>query len=53
MPHACTKAREATIPKAGSGARKAVGAIVIAGLAVAGFLATAAVTAFLGAHTVL
>ena len=47
------QAREATIPKGGSGARKTVGAVVIAGLAVAGFLATAAVTAFLGAHTVL
>lgn len=51
--HTLSKAREATIPKQSTGARKAVGAVVIAALAVAGFLATAAVTAFLGAHTVL
>ena len=53
MGRTLSQAREATLPKEGSGPRKAVGALVIAALAVAGFVATAAVTAFLGAHTVL
>ena len=53
MGHGLSQVREATLPKAGSRARRALGASVLAATAVAGFVGTAAVTAFLGAHTVL
>ena len=45
--------RQATLPKEGSRGRRALGASVLAATAVAGFVGTAAVTAFFGAHTVL
>jgi len=53
MGRSLSRAREATIPKEGSGSRKALGAAMVAALAAAGFLATTAATAFLAAHTVL
>ena len=53
MGRTLSKAKEATIPKEGSGSRRAFGAMIVAAIAVAGFLGTTAVTAFLGAHTVL
>lgn len=45
--------REAVLPKEGSRRRRALGASLVTAIAVAGFVATAAVTAFLGAHTAL
>jgi uncharacterized protein (TIGR02611 family) len=48
-----SQVREATFPKEGSRGRRALGALLVAAIAVAGFAGTAAVTAFLGAHTVL
>jgi uncharacterized protein (TIGR02611 family) len=48
-----SRAREATLPKEASRGRRALGAVMVAGVLVAGFMATTAVTAFLGAHTVL
>lgn len=47
------QAKEATLPKEGSRGRRAVGALLVLAVAAAGFVATTAVTAFLGAHTVL
>ena len=47
------QAREATLPKDGSRGRRALGGLIVAAIAVAGFVGTAAITAFLGAHTVL
>ena len=46
-------ARHAALPKDGSAGRRAAGAGVVVGLAVLGFLATAATTAALGAITVM
>ena len=48
-----SQVRQATLPKEGSRGRRALGASVLAATAVAGFVGTAAVTAFLGAHTFL
>ena len=48
-----SQVRQATLPKEGSRGRRAVGASLLAAIAIAGFVGTAAVTAFLGAHTVL
>jgi uncharacterized protein (TIGR02611 family) len=48
-----SQAREAALPKEGSRGRRALGALLVAAIAIAGFVGTAAVTAFLGAHTVL
>lgn len=45
--------REATVPKDGSRRRRALGAFLVAAIAIAGFVGTTAVTAFLGAHTIL
>jgi uncharacterized protein (TIGR02611 family) len=45
--------REATLPKEGSRRRRALGALLVAAIAIAGFVGTMAVTAFVGAHTVL
>ena len=46
-------ARDAALPKDGSAGRRVFGAAVVAALAVAGFVATTAVTAFLGATTLM
>jgi len=46
-------AKNAALPKDGSAGRRAAGAGVVLGLAVLGFLATAAATAALGALTVM
>jgi uncharacterized protein (TIGR02611 family) len=46
-----TRARELTLPKGASGGRRVLGLAMIAGVFVAGFLCTTAITAFLGAHT--
>ena len=48
-----SQVREATLPKEGSRGRRALGALLLAAIAGAGFVGTAAVTAFLTAHTVL
>jgi putative transmembrane protein PGPGW len=48
-----SRGRELVLPKGASGVRRVLGLAVIAGIFVAGFLATTAATAFLGAHTVL
>ena len=48
-----SRAREATLPTAGTRGRRALGAMVVVAVAVAGFAATTAITAFLGAYTVL
>ena len=48
-----SQVREATLPKEGSRGRRALGASLVAAFAIAGFVGTTAVTAFLGAHTVL
>ena len=53
MGHKLSQVREATLPTDGSRGRRALGAFLVAAIAVAGFVCTAAVTAFLGAHTVL
>ena len=45
------QAREAVLPKDGSRGRRAFGGVLVASLAVAGFVGTTATTAFLGAHT--
>jgi len=45
--------REAALPTGGSRGRRALGALLVGAIAVAGFAATTAVTAFLGAHTFL
>lgn len=47
------RARDATLPRDGSRGRKAFGAALLGATAVVGFVATAAITAFLGAHTFL
>jgi uncharacterized protein (TIGR02611 family) len=46
-------ARNAALPKDGSAGRRAAGAVVVAALAVAGFVATTAVTAVIGATTLM
>ena len=53
MGHTLARGREAVLPSGASGGRRVLGLMVIAAVAVAGFLATTAITAFLGAHTVL
>jgi uncharacterized protein (TIGR02611 family) len=53
MGHKLSQAREATLPKDGSRGRRALGALLVAAIAVAGFVCTTAITAFLGANTVL
>ncbi len=45
--------REAVLPKEASRGRRALGASLVVAIAAAGFVATAAVTAFLGTHTAL
>jgi uncharacterized protein (TIGR02611 family) len=50
---ALSRGRELVLPKGASGGRRALGLVMIAAVFVAGFLATTAATAFLGAHTVL
>ena len=45
--------REAVLPKGASRGRRALGSLTVAAVAVAGFAATSAVTALLGAYTVL
>jgi uncharacterized protein (TIGR02611 family) len=50
---ALSRGRELVLPKGASGARRVLGLAMIAAVFVAGFLATTAATAFLGAHTVL
>ena len=51
--HQLSRAQGATLPQDASRSRRAVGLLMVAAVAVAGFAATTAVTAFLGAHTVL
>ena len=53
MGRTLSQVRQATLPKEGSRGRRALGASLVAATAVAGFVGTAAITAFLGAHTVL
>ena len=53
MGHKLSQAKRATLPKNASPGRRVLGAVMVAGVAVAGFVATTAITAFLGAHTVL
>ena len=48
-----SQVRQATLPKEGSRGRRALGASLLAATAIAGFVGTTAVTAFLGAHTFL
>lgn len=48
-----SRARDAILPRDASPGRRAFGAVLVAAALVAGFVATTAVTAFLGAHTVL
>ena len=48
-----SQVREATLPREGSRGRRALGASLLAAIAVAGFVGTAAVTTFLGAHTLV
>ena len=48
-----SRGRELVLPTGGSGPRRVLGLAIIAGVFVAGFLATTAITAYLGAHTVL
>lgn len=48
-----SQVREATLPREGSRRRRGLGAMLVAALAVGGFLCTTAATAFLGAHTIL
>ena len=50
---AASQVREAVLPRAGSRGRRAFGSLVVAAVAAAGFVATSAITAFVGAHTVL
>ena len=51
--HKAAQLREATLPRGASRGRRALGAVLVAAVAAAGFVATTAVTAFLGTHTVL
>jgi uncharacterized protein (TIGR02611 family) len=48
-----SQVREAMLPTEGSRGRRALGVLLVAAIAAAGFVGTAAVTAFLGAHTFL
>ena len=48
-----SQVRRATLPKGGSRGRRALGASLLAATALAGFVGTTAVTAFVAAHTVL
>ena len=48
-----SQVRQATLPKEGSRGRRTLGALLLAAIAMAGFVGTAAITAFLGAHTIL
>lgn len=48
-----SRLRDLILPRGASGARRVLGGGVLVAAAVAGFLATTAITAFLGAHTVL
>ncbi len=47
------RVREAALPKEGSRGRRVLGALLVAVAAVAGFMATVAMTAVLGSHTVM
>ena len=51
--HKLGQLKNATLPQDASRSRRALGLLMVAAVAVAGFAATTAVTAFLGAHTVL
>ena len=51
--HGLTRLRQMVLPRGASGGRRVLGGVMIAGAGVAGFLATTAITAFLGAHTFL
>ena len=51
--HRASQLREAMLPKDASRGRRALGGLAVAAVAAAGFVATSAITAFLGAHTVL
>jgi uncharacterized protein (TIGR02611 family) len=53
MGHKLAQARAAVLPKDGSPGRRAFGGVLVASVAVAGFLGTTAATAFVGAHTFL
>ena len=53
MGRTLAQVREAALPKEGSRSRRALGAVMVAAVAVAGFLGTAAITAALGTNTVL
>ena len=53
MARSLSRARQATIPQESSRARKALGAVLVAAVAAAGFAATTAVTAFLATSTVV
>ncbi len=51
MGHKLAQAREAVLPTNGSRGRRALGGVLVASVLVAGFVATTATTAFVGAHT--
>ena len=53
MGRTLSQARRATLPHEGTRGRQALGALLMATFAIAGFAGTAAVTAFLGEHTVV
>ena len=48
-----SRGREVALPTEGSRGRRAAGALLVGAIAVAGFAATTALTAALGAHTIL
>jgi uncharacterized protein (TIGR02611 family) len=48
-----SRMREAVLPKTASRGRRAIGGLAVAAVAAAGFVATSAATALLGAYTVL
>lgn len=45
--------RELVLPRGAGAGRRALGGVAVAAFGVAGFVATTAITAFLGAHTLL
>ena len=48
-----SRLRELVLPRGASGGRRVLGGAMVVAAGVAGFAATTAITAFLGAHTLL